>query len=408
MNAGMVVVGAGQAGGRAVQALREEGYAGAVTLVGEEPHHPYERPPLSKGYLHGTADRASLLVHPQDWYAAHDVELRLNVAATAIDRDQADVILADGGRIPYDRLLLTTGSSPNWLRVPGAHLAGVHYLRRVEDSDRIKAAFAHSPRVVIIGGGWIGLETAAAARAAGLEVTVLEQASLPLLGVLGPELAQIFANLHRDNGVHLDCDVQVTEIIGADGAVTGVRLGDERELPADLVLVGVGISPNTELARAAGLLVANGIVVDEHLGTADPAIFAAGDVANAHHPFLRRHIRVEHWANAQRQPAVAALSMMGRPASYDRLPYFYTDQYDLGMEYTGYVTPHDSAQVVVRGDLDKREFIAFWLKDGRVLAGMNVNVWDVTAEIERLVTSRVRIDPDRLADPNVPWSDLIG
>jgi 3-phenylpropionate/trans-cinnamate dioxygenase ferredoxin reductase subunit len=408
MSTGLVIVGAGLAGAKAAQALREAGYAGSLTLVGDEPHHPYERPPLSKAYLQGTADRSSLFVHPEGWYAAHDIDLRLGVGVRAIDREAHEVRLNNGGSVPYSGLLLTTGSTPNWLRVPGAHLAGVHYLRRIEDSESIRTAFAGSASVVIVGGGWIGLETASAARAAGLDVTILEQAELPLLGVLGPELAQVIADLHRDNGVHLRCAAQVAEIVGTDGRVSGVRLATGPTVPADVVLVGVGITPNTELARAAGLLVANGIVVDEHLRTADPAIYAAGDVANAHHPFLRRHIRVEHWANALHQPAAAALSMLGESVTYDRLPFFYSDQYDLGLEYTGHVEPGGFDRVLIRGDVDKREFIAFWLDDGRVRAGMNVNIWDVTESIEALVRSRARVDARRLADPAVALTDVIG
>jgi 3-phenylpropionate/trans-cinnamate dioxygenase ferredoxin reductase subunit len=401
-----VIVGASFAGATAAATLREEGFTGRIVLIGDEPSRPYERPPLSKEYLLGTCEREKVYVHAQNWYDENNVELLLGVTVTRIDREAQQVIVADGEPIAYDALLLTTGSTPRLLTLPGAELDGVHYLRRIEDSDRIKEAFAGKPRVVVIGGGWIGLETAAAARASGLEVTVLEVGELPLLRVLGRDVAQVFADLHRDNKVDLRCNVQVAELIGADGKVTGVRLADGTRLDTDLVLVGVGITPNDSLAADAGLEVDNGIVVDQQLCTSDAAIFAAGDVANAYHPVLHRNLRVEHWANAQRQGVLAARSMLDLPSTYDWLPYFFSDQYELGMEYTGYVEPEGFDQVVFRGDVAGREFIAFWMSDGRVLAGMNVNVWDVTAPIEKLIDSRRRFDLSALADPNVPLESL--
>lgn len=281
------------------------------------------------------------------------------------------------------------------------------HLRRFADSDRIKETFGSASRVVVIGAGWIGLETAAAARAAGLEVTVLETAELPLLQVLGREAARIFARLHTDNGVELRCGVKVSEITGTDGRATGVLLADGSRLDTDAVIVGVGITPNTQLAAAAGLEVDNGIRVDAHLLTSRPDIHAAGDVANAFHPLLGKHIRVEHWANALNQPRTAAKTMLGQDVTYDRVPYFFTDQYDLGMEYTGYAEPGSYDQVVFRGSTQTREFIAFWLAGGRVLAGMNVNVWDVTDPIRDLVTSGRTVDANELADTDVPLTDLL-
>jgi 3-phenylpropionate/trans-cinnamate dioxygenase ferredoxin reductase subunit len=403
-----VIVGAGLAGARAAQTLREEGYDGPLVLVGEERERPYERPPLSKGYLLGKDEREKIYVHPQQWYAEHDVDLRLGVAVSAVDPAVRQVSLADGTRIDYTRLLLTTGSSPRRLQVPGADLDGVHYLRRVEDSDRLREAFRPGARVAVVGAGWIGLETAAAARTAGAEVTVLEVAELPLLRVLGREIAQVFADLHRDHGVELRFGVQVEAVTGHAGRVDGVRLGDGTLIEADAVVVGVGIQPNTALALGAGLTVDNGIVTDQHLRTSDPDIFAAGDVANAYHPSLGRRIRVEHWANALNQSQTAARAMLGQDAGYDRMPYFFTDQYDLGMEYTGYVEPGGYDRVVLRGDADAREFIAFWLAGGRVLAGMNVNVWDVTEAVQALIRSGGPVDPAALADPQVPLESLLG
>jgi len=401
-----VIVGASLAGASAAQTLREVGFTGRITLIGEEAHRPYERPPLSKGFLLGETEREKVFVHPHGWYADHDVDLRLGTAVTRVYRDAHTVTLADRSQVGYDALLLTTGSTPRMLRLPGADLDGVRYLRRLEDSEAIKTAFVAGPRVVIIGGGWIGLETAAAARAAGLDVTVLEQAELPLLRVLGYDVAQVFADLHRDHKVDLRCGVEVAAITGTDGRVNGVTLRDGTRLAADLVLVGVGITPNAFLAEDSGLEIENGILVNEHLQTSDSAVFAAGDVANAWHPSLGRQLRVEHWANARRQGAVAARSMLGQDAVYDRLPYFFSDQYDLGMEYTGYVDPGGFDQIVFRGDVAGREFLAFWLADRRVLAGMNVNVWDVTADIEALIGSGRQVDVNRLADPATPLTSL--
>ncbi|MGR4877917.1 NAD(P)/FAD-dependent oxidoreductase [Streptomyces sp. LARHCF249] len=406
-NTAFVIVGASLAGAKAAQTLREEGFDGPLVLVGEESERPYERPPLSKGYLLGKDERETVYVHPHQWYAEHDVDLRLGTTVTTIDPAGHAVTLADGSRIAYAKLLLTTGSSPRRLAVPGADLDGVLYLRRLADSDRIKESFASASRIVVIGAGWIGLETAAAARAAGVEVTVLEMAELPLLRALGRAVAQIFADLHTDHGVDLRFGAQVAEITGAGGRANGVLLADGSRIAADAVIVGVGIMPNTQLADAAGLEVDNGIRVDAHLRSSHPDIYAAGDVANAFHPLLGRHIRVEHWANAVNQPQTAAKAMLGQDVAYDRVPYFFTDQYDLGMEYTGYVEPGGYDQVIFRGRRDTREFIAFWLTEGRLLAGMNVNVWDVTDPIRALVTSGQPVDPARLADPDVSLSDLL-
>lgn len=347
-------------------------------------------------------------MHPADWYRDHDVDLRLGATVTAIDRDASEVVLDDGARVGYDALLLATGSSPRHLRVPGAELEGVHYLRYLDDSDGLKILLRRAGRIAVIGGGWIGLEVTAAARIADVEVAVLEAADAPLLGVLGPEIAEVFAGLHREPGVDLRTGVQVTEIVGKDGAVVGVRLGDGSLVEADAVVVGIGAAPNTGLAESAGLQVDDGVRVDEHLRSSDPHIYAAGDIASIHHPALGRQIRVEHWATAQNSGPVAAAAMIDENAAgWDRLPYFFTDQYDLGMEYTGHVDVGDEdVEVVVRGDLAGREFIAFWLREGRLLAGMNVNIWDVTDDIERLIRSGTTLDTARLADPGVPLSDL--
>ncbi|WP_033213181.1 NAD(P)/FAD-dependent oxidoreductase [Kitasatospora phosalacinea] len=401
MDTGIVIVGASLAGAKAAEALRAEGYRGPVTLVGDEAERPYERPPLSKGYLLGKEEKEKVYVHPADWYGQHGVELRLGTAATAIDPAGHTVTLEGGERLPFSKLLLATGSAPRRLPVPGGDGDFVRTLRRLGDSEQLRAAFRPGARVVVVGAGWIGLEAAAAARTAGAEVTVLEAAELPLLRVLGREAAQVFADLHRAHGVDLRFGVRVEEL-----RADGVRLGDGSTVPADVLLVGVGISPNTALAENAGLTVDDGVRTDQHLATSHPDVFAAGDVANAFHPLFGKPIRVEHWANALNQPAVAAASMLGKSAVYDRVPYFFTDQYDLGMEYTGYAEPGGYDRVVFRGDVAGREFIAFWLSGGKVLAGMNVNVWDVTDPIRELVRSGRPVDPGRLADPAVPLDEL--
>jgi 3-phenylpropionate/trans-cinnamate dioxygenase ferredoxin reductase subunit len=404
---GFVIVGAGLAGAKAAQALREQGFQGRLTLVGNERHRPYERPPLSKGYLTGGAERDSVFVHDESFYAEHAIELRLHAAATHIDRSTHRVELADGTELGYHKLLLTTGSEPRRLPIAGSDAAQVHYLRTLDDSETLKSLMMPDTKLAIIGAGWIGLEVAAAARQAGAEVTVMESAELPLLRVLGPEVARTFADLHRGHGVDLRLKTLTSRIITSGGAVTGVELHDGTSVAADAVLVAVGVEPRARLAEEAGLKTGNGVITDESLATSDPDVFAAGDVANAYHPLLATHVRVEHWANALKQPATAAASMLGEPASYSDLPYFYTDQYDLGMEYVGYVEPGGYDRVVIRGDLEAREFIAFWTSGNRVLAGMNVNIWDVTDDLKALINSHAGVDVGRLADPGVPLGELI-
>jgi 3-phenylpropionate/trans-cinnamate dioxygenase ferredoxin reductase subunit len=398
-----VVVGGGLAGAKAVEAMRDRGFEGAVVLLGAEQHLPYERPPLSKDYLKTGEKLEDAFVHDQAWYAAHDVDVRTGTEVTAVDRDAHEVVTSAGERVHYDRLLLATGSSPRRLGLPGADLDGVLSLRTIEDSDRIRATFGPGRRLVLVGGGWIGLEVAAAAREAGTEVTVLEALELPLVRVLGTRIAQVFADLHREHGVDLRTDVKVDALEG-EGSVTGVRLGDGTVVPADAVVVGIGASPNVALAEKAGLAVDNGVTADAVGRSSDPDIFVTGDLANVEHPFLGRRVRVEHWANALNQPQVVVAAMLDQDGPEPELPYFFTDQYDLGMEYLGLGDAEDD--VVVRGDLDKREFIAFWTRDGKVAAGMNVNVWDVTDDIKALILSRATVDPAKLADPETPLDQL--
>ncbi|MFD5650530.1 NAD(P)/FAD-dependent oxidoreductase [Streptomyces sp. NPDC127039] len=398
-----LIVGASLAGAKAAEALRSGGFDGRIVLLGQESEAPYERPPLSKGYLMGKQDRETIFVHPPQWYTDNAIDLRLGTMATTISPGDKTVTVSTGETVGYDRLLLATGASPRRLPVPGADLDGVLYLRSVQDSERIKDTFQNASRVAFVGGGWIGLEVAAAAREAGVAVSVLEAGELPLGRVLGPQIARVFADLHREHGVDLRLSAQVSEIVaGAGGKAAGVRLADGQVVEADAVVVGIGAVPNTALAADAGLKVDNGVVVDAALRTSHPEIYAAGDVANAFHPLLGKHIRVEHWANALHQPAVAARSMLGERAFYERVPYFFTDQYDLGMEYAGYAEPGSYDDVVVRGDVTGRKFLAFWLADGRVLAGMNVNIWDVNDSIQHLVRSGSTVERAELADPDVP------
>jgi 3-phenylpropionate/trans-cinnamate dioxygenase ferredoxin reductase subunit len=337
------------------------------------------------------------------------MDRRLGVTATSVDPAAHEVTLTDASRIGYSKLLLATGSSPRRLPVPGAGLDGVLYLRSVGDSDRIREMLAVASRIAVIGAGWIGLEVAAAAREAGVSVTILEAAELPLLRVLGPEVARIFAGLHTEHGVDLRPGVQVSEITGDGQRARGVVLSDGSRVEADAVVVGMGIAPRTELAESAGLEVRDGVRVDAQLRSSDPDIYAAGDVASAFHPLLGKHIRVEHWANALNQAPAAARAMAGEQVSYDRIPYFFSDQYDLGMEYSGYVEPGGYSEVVFRGDVAGREFLAFWLDAGsRVLAGMNVNVWDVTDPVQALIRSRQPVDKTALADPGTALESLTG
>jgi 3-phenylpropionate/trans-cinnamate dioxygenase ferredoxin reductase subunit len=399
-----VIVGASLAGAKAAETLRDEGFDGEIVLLGAEPERPYERPPLSKGYLLGSDERDSIYVHPADWYAQHGVDLRPGVTVTAIDRAAATVTAsgpAGPESVPYDKLLLATGASPRRLSFPGADSGDVLYLRTVADSDRLRSAFSPGTRVVIAGAGWIGLETAAAARAAGCPVTVLEPQQGALHDQLGPELGAVFAGLHQAHGVEFRFGEHAAEfrpglVITSGGA----------DLGADVLVVGIGAAPNDALAADAGLEVSNGVLADAALRTSDLNIFAAGDVANSFHPLLGRRVRVEHWANALNGGPAAARSMLGQPVVYDPVPYFYSDQYDLGMECAGLPSPGSYDRVVYRGDPKALEFIAFWLHHGAVIAGMNVNVWDVTDDIQSLIRSARQVDPSRLTDPTIPLPDL--
>ncbi len=398
MSENYVIVGAALAGAKAAETLREEGFEGRVVLLGDEPDRPYERPPLSKDYLRGESEREGPYVHPASFYDEKGIELRTEVSVTGVDLSASEVVLGNE-RIGFSKLLLATGAEPRRISIPGADLDGVHYLRSFGDSDALRAAIESSSRVAVIGAGWIGAEVAASARQKGLEVTLIEQLDVPLERVLGREVGEIYGAIHRDQGVDLRSGVTVEAIEGS-GRAERVRLAGGDTVDCDFVVVGIGVVPRTALAEAAGLEVGDGIHVDERLKTSADNVYAAGDVAGAWHPFFGQRLRVEHWHNALEQGPAAARSMLGTGEPYDKIPYFFSDQYDVGMEYAGHATEWD--EVVFRGDVDAREFIAFWLKDGRVLAGMNVNVWDVTDDIQALIRNRAQVDPARLADPDTP------
>ena len=398
-----VIVGASLAGAKAAETLREEGFDGRVVLVGAEEERPYERPPLSKDYLRGEVGREKVYVHDEGFYAERDIELRLGRTAVSLDTANTLLELDDGERLSYDRLLLATGAEPRRLSVPGAELDGVFYLRSVRDSDALRERLDGGGAVVVVGAGWIGAEVAASARQRGLEVTVIEPASVPLERALGKEIGAIYRDIHTDHGVRMLTGTGV-EALEGNGVVERVRADDGRAVDCDFVVVGVGVQPRTALAAEAGLAISNGVVVDARLRANAPGVFAAGDVANAQHPFFGEPIRVEHWANALNQAPAAARSMLGQSALYDRLPYFFSDQYDVGMEYSGLARGCD--RVVVRGDPATREFVAFWMFDDRVRAGMNVNVWDVTDPIKQLIQERIAVSDRDLADPDVSLDQL--
>lgn len=395
-----LLIGGGLASARAAQGLREAGFEGRILLAGDEPLRPYERPPLSKEYLRGEAPLEKLFAHPEPFYADHDVELLPGRSVTSLDPAGGGAELDGGERLRFDRALLATGARPRPLPVPGAGLDGVLTLRTVADADALRERLRGAPHVVVVGAGWIGCEVAASARQLGADVTVIEPLSVPLERVLGPEVGEVYRRLHASRGVRLRCGETVAAVHG-DGAVAAVETGGGERIACDLVVVGIGVAPRTELAEAAGLPVDDGVVVDASLRSAGaPNVFAAGDVASAWHPRYGRRVRVEHWANALHQGEAAGRAMAGADVAYDRIPYFYSDQYDLGMEYRGLADPAD--RVVFRGDPDDGAFVAFWLRDGAVTAAMNANVWDAGDDLAELIASGAAVDPSALADPDTP------
>ncbi|OBG95857.1 pyridine nucleotide-disulfide oxidoreductase [Mycobacterium sp. E3251] len=403
-----VIIGGGLAGAKAVEALRDSGFDGQITLFADEKRLPYERPPLSKEYLAGKKSLTDFTVQNSDWYRDHNVDLRLGSRVSAVNAGDHAVALPDGTTMRYDKLLLATGSASRRPPIPGSDADAVHYLRTYDDAVSLDSVLTEGSSLAVVGAGWIGLEVAAAARQRGADVTVVETAKQPLVAALGETVGEVFARLHRDHGVKLRLEAQVEEITTTGGKATGLKMRDGSTVSADAVLVAVGAKPNVELAEQAGLAMGDGgVLVDASLRTSDPDIYAVGDIAAAAHPLFGGRIRTEHWANALKQPVVAAAGMLGSPGEYAELPYFFTDQYDLGMEYVGHAPGFE--RVVFRGDVPGREFVAFWLDgDNRVLAGMNVNIWDVLDDVKALIRSRTSVDPDRLADVEVPLAELLG
>ncbi|MHA6695577.1 NAD(P)/FAD-dependent oxidoreductase [Homoserinimonas sp. A520] len=405
-NESILIVGGGLAGATAAETLRDEGFTGSIRILGAEGHLPYSRPPLSKEYFTGKAERDSIFVHPAAWYAENDIDVEAGAKVVSINPALHQVTLADDRSLAYDKLLLATGATPRTVSVPGSDADGIHYLRTVEDSERLHKALAEGGHtMVVVGAGWIGLEVASAARGYGNSVTMIGRETIPLQGPLGDELGAVFQELHESNGVVFRLPSDLVSFTVDGGRVTGV-VTDSETLPADLVVVGVGAIPNIELAEKAGLTVENGIVVDAGLRASADDVFAAGDVANSFHPVVGQRMRNEHWANAIASGKVAAKSMLGQDAALDDIPYFYTDQFDLGMEYSGYPPYTRDADVVIRGDKAGREFVAFWVNDGRVVAGMNVNIWDVNDQVQDLIRSGRQVDAAKLADPAVPLAEV--
>lgn len=398
-----VIVGASLAGAKAAEELRKRGFEGRVELIGTEAERPYERPPLTKDYLRGESDRESAFVHETDFYAQHEISLLTGTTVAAIDPNMGSVSLQDGRVLGYDRLLLATGAEPRRITVPGAELDGIHYLRTLADCEALQDRLGASSHVAVVGAGWIGSEFAASARQGGHEVTLIDPTPLPNERIFGPEIGAFYRDLHSRHGIELALGEGVESFEG-DEALARLRTSSGRVLDCDLAVVGIGVIPRVELAANAGLEIDNGIVVDEALQSSAAGIYAAGDVASAWHPFYGEQIRVEHWSNAINQGAAAARSMLGESVSYDHIPYFFSDQYEVGMEYSGYARQWD--EVVFRGKREDGEFIAFWLREGTVVAGMNVNVWDVQEQIRGLIRSRQPIDREALSDPGTPLASL--
>ena len=399
-----VIVGASLAGAKAAEELRKLGFDGTLMLVGAENERPYERPPLSKDHLRGESDREKVFVHAQDLYAEQQIELLTGHAAIELDTTTNSLVLDDGRSLSFDKLLLTTGAAPRPISVPGSELEGVHYLRTLADSDALHELLEPGTRLAVVGAGWIGSEVAASAQQKGAEVTLIDPLPLPNERIFGPEIGSFYRDVHAQHGVQLALGESV-EAFEGDGRLSAVRTSSGRTIDCEIALVGIGVAPRVELAGTGGLELDNGVLVTEALQSSAANIYAAGDVANAWHPFFERRIRVEHWANALNQGPAAARAMLGEPVSYERIPYFFSDQYEVGMEYAGFAT--DWEEVVFRGDRDGGEFLAFWLKDQRVIAGMNVNVWDVNEHIQALIRSRQQVDTSSLQDADTPLESLI-
>lgn len=417
----IVIVGAGLAGASAARTLRNEGFDGQMVLVGAERHVPYERPPLSKDYLRGESQRSDAYVESEQYWVDHDIDLRTGIAATRIDRGAGMLTLADGAELAFDRLLLAPGAEPRTLPGSDADRHGVVTLRTFADADTLRDRARQAERILVVGGGWIGSEVAASLRVLGHNVTWAFHDRLPLEDALGPDIGKVYRGLHGQHGVEMVAEIHVVALDGSGGA-RQARTATDAVLEADLVVVAIGADPRTELARGAGLTVTAGIVVDERLATSDARIFAAGDAALVPHATFGRSLRVEHWGAARSQGRHAARAMLGDERPYDELPYYFSDQYDTGMEFWG--DPSVPGEPIVRGDPAARSFTALWHDAGRVRAVLNMHVHhhhhgnahgtghggghlDRSA-VERLIRSTDRVEIERLVDPDVPLDALAG
>ena len=398
----IVIIGAGQSGAQAVATLRAEGFTGPITMIGDEPYAPYQRPPLSKAYLMGTMERDRLFLKPDAFYAEADCELILGVAATKIDRAGRNVALADGRKLAYDKLLIATGTRVRKIRVPGNDLHGIHYLRGIADVDLLRDVFTQGKKLAIVGGGYIGLEVAAVAAKRGIDVTVFEAMSRLMARAVSNEISDFYAKVHRDAGVKLLLDTGV-EAFEGEGRLQAIRANGVSH-PADVALVGIGVVPNQELAMEAGLGCDDGIVVDASSNaTGDPHVFAAGDCTK----HIGRHgtaIRLESVQNAIDQAKHAALCMTGKPSIYREVPWFWSDQYDLKLQIAGLAQPTD--ELVLRGNPDARKFAIFHLREGIVVAVEAVNAAPEYLIGRKLIADSTRIAPERLADTSIPMKTI--
>ncbi len=398
-----VIVGASLAGGRAAETLRQEGFDGRIILIGAEPERPYERPPLSKEVMRGEAPDDKVYLRPPEFYAEQDIELRLGAPAERLDPRERSIVLSSNEYLRYDRLLITTGAKVRRLDVPGGDLPGVYYLRTIADTRAIRDAARSASRAVVIGAGFIGAEVAASFRVMGLDVAVLEVLPVPLQRVLGEDVGRLYAQIHREHGVDLRLGEGIAEFRGA-GRVEEVVTSSGRRIACDLAVVGVGVQPEVDWLHGSGVEVQNGVVVDELCATNLPGVYAAGDVANWWHPLLGERLRVEHWENAQNQGIAAAKSMLGKGEPYAPVPYFWSDQYDLTLQYVGHATGQD--EVIFRGPRDPHHLLAFYLRDGRLRAAIGVNrPRDITAA-RRLIRSGGEVTREQLADEQVDLRKL--
>lgn len=400
-----IIVGANLCGGRAAETLRQEGFDGRVALIGAEPERPYERPPLSKEFLRHETERERVFLRPPEFYAEQEIELRLGVRASAVDLRERAVVLETGERLRFDKLLIATGGRVRRLAVPGAELEGVYYLRTIGDCERIASELAPGRRVVVIGAGFIGAEVAASARTTGLEVTVLEGGQVPLARALGPEMGRIYGDIHREHGIDLRLSTRIERLEGS-GQVERVMTSDGEAVGCDFVVVGIGIDPETGLVEGTGIEVGNGIIVDEHCRTNVDGVFAAGDVANFPNPILGERLRLEHWANAQNQGVAAAKAMLGSEEPYADVPWFWSDQYDLNLQYVGYASSWD--HIAIRGSVPERRFTAFYVKDGCLRAAMTLNRARDIRPSRELIRARVQVDAEKLQDEDVELRSLVG